>query len=215
MAENGGGPRAAHGHIRVPSWRLTWLSHPRLAARPPRGRHPRPPGPLPSGRGRPGSLRQLPPARLRPASPFPRPGAAPHGHKGRAGQERRDAARNAALEPDTFVGGGGGNPRLAGTKMLSRSALAVDHNDCPIPISGEKLTWNRPFFKPRVYAVLSGKRRWLGDRPCLQEPLSSLPALQNYSPLKSSPDKILHAESRCFRVSVTMNALPFYKAFLV
>lgn len=95
--------------IRVLSECLTWVSHPGPASRTLRGRRsgPAAPSPLPSG-PRPPRL-PLPaafplPAPC-PASPFLRPGPAPHGHKGTAaGQERRPGQIK-------VVGGGGGEPR--------------------------------------------------------------------------------------------------------
>lgn len=161
---------------------------------------PRPPRPLPSGpRPPPAPPANFPLPASCPASPFPRPGAAPHGHKGRAaGQERRDAAWNAAPEPDKVVGGGGGNRRLAGAKMLWRSVLTVGHNDCPIPLSGEKLTWNRPFFKPGVYVCLRvfscpQREEEMGGR---QTPARRSP-LQACQPCNLLLTKILHTAS-CF-----------------
>ncbi|XP_064591949.1 uncharacterized protein LOC135459648 [Zonotrichia leucophrys gambelii] len=161
VAENGGGTRAAHGHhpcaLLVPYLGLILA---RL-----RGRSgaadPRPPRPLPSGsRPPPAPPANFPLPASCPASPFPRAGAAPLGHKGRAaGQERRDAAWNAAPEPDKVVRGGGVNGRLAGAKRFWHSVLTVGHKDCPIPLSGEKLPWNRPFFKPGMCVYIPGRGR--------------------------------------------------------
>lgn len=110
----------------------------------PRGRSgaaaPGPPRPLPSGpQSSPAPPGSFPLPAPCPASPFPRPGPAPDGQKGTAaGQERRDAGWNAAPEPDQVVGGGGGDRRLAGAKMLSCSVLGTGHNNCSIPLSGDK-----------------------------------------------------------------------------
>lgn len=174
---------------------------------------PRPPRPLPSGpRPPPAPPANFPLPASCPASPFPRPGAAPHGHKGRAaGQERRDAAWNAAPEPDKVVGGGGGNRRLAGAKMLWRSVLTVGH-DCPIPLSGEKLTWNRPFFKPGVYVCLR-----VFSCPQREEEMGGRQTPARRSPLQAcQPCNLLLTKSYIQPVvSVTPKALPFQKVFLV